>query len=81
MLSSTGITSDAPISYIARHNLMQVAQILQVLAISSSDIVDPRQNDLYNKFDKVVFAKSGCITIQFLFCFVYLSFDPELNQC
>ena len=71
MLSSTGITSDAPISYIARHNLMQVAQILQVLAISSSDIVDPRQNDLYNKFDKVVFAKSGRISynsIIVLFC-------------
>ena len=49
-----GITSDAPISYIARHNLMQVAQILQVLAISSScDQVDPKTRDLYQKFPEV----------------------------
>lgn len=31
-----GITSDAPIGYIARHNLMQVGQILQVLAVTSA---------------------------------------------
>ena len=49
-----GITSDAPIGYIARHNLMQVAQILQVLAISSScDQVDPKTRDLYQKFPEV----------------------------
>ena len=50
----TGITSDAPISYIARHNLMQVAQILQVLAISS-DVSGSPQNDLYALFEKVSF--------------------------
>ena len=48
-----GILSDVPISYIARHNLMQVAQILQVLAISSWDEIDPKTQDLYGKFGKV----------------------------
>ena len=49
-----GITSDAPISYIARHNLMQVAQILQVLAISSWNEIDPKLRDMYGKFEKVI---------------------------
>ena len=48
-----GITSDAPISYIARHNLMQIGQILQVLAISTADEIDPKTKDLYGKFNKV----------------------------
>ena len=48
-----GITSDAPISYIARHNLMQVAQILQALAISTWEEIDPKTRDLYGKFTKV----------------------------
>ena len=48
-----GITTDAPISYIARHNLMQVAQILQVLAISKWDEIDPKCKDLYGQFEKV----------------------------
>jgi hypothetical protein len=48
-----GITTDAPISYIARHNLMQVAQILQVLAISKLEDIDSKQRDLYEKFPKV----------------------------
>jgi len=48
-----GITSDAPISYIARHNLMQVAQILQVLALSTWDEIDQKTRDLYGKFEKV----------------------------
>ena len=50
-----GITSDAPISYIARHNLMQVAQILQVLAFSTLEEIDPKYRDLYGKFNKVNF--------------------------
>ncbi len=50
-----GITSDAPISYIARHNLMQVAQILQMLAISSWDEIDQKTRDIYGKFEKVFF--------------------------
>ena len=48
-----GITSDAPISYIARHNLMQVAQILQVLAISNWQEIDKKTRDIYGKFEKV----------------------------
>lgn len=48
-----GITSDVPISYIARHNLMQVAQILQVLAICEWEETDPKTKDLYDKFEKV----------------------------
>lgn len=48
-----GITTDAPISYIARHNLMQVGQILQVLAISNMDEIDMKTRDLYTKFPPV----------------------------
>ncbi len=51
-----GITSDAPISYIARHNLMQVAQILQVLAISNWNEIDHKTRDIYGKFEKVPFS-------------------------
>ena len=43
---------DTPISYIARSNLMQVAQILQVLALWKWEEIDPRLLDLYNRFDK-----------------------------
>ncbi|KFM80019.1 GTPase-activating protein and VPS9 domain-containing protein 1, partial [Stegodyphus mimosarum] len=48
---SYGIT-DIPISYIARFNLMQVAQILQVLAMSKWEEIDPKLMDLYGKFEK-----------------------------
>ncbi|CAH1787256.1 unnamed protein product [Owenia fusiformis] len=51
-----GITSDTPLSYIARHNLMQVAQILQVLAISKWDEIDPKLRDLYSRFEQ------GCMS-------------------
>lgn len=47
------ITTDTPISYVARFNLMQVAQILQVLAMSKWEDIDPRLMDLYGKFEKV----------------------------
>lgn len=43
---------DTPISYIARSNLMQVAQILQVLAMWKWEEIDPRLMDLYSRFDK-----------------------------
>lgn len=43
---------DAPISHIARFNLMQVAQILQVLAMAKWEEFDPKLMDLYGKFDK-----------------------------
>ncbi|KAL4218738.1 GTPase-activating protein and VPS9 domain-containing protein 1 [Mactra antiquata] len=51
-----GITTDVPISIIARHNLMQVAQIIQVLAISQWEEIDPKLHDLYGKFEK------GCMS-------------------
>ncbi|KAK6641198.1 hypothetical protein RUM44_012907 [Polyplax serrata] len=44
-----GIT-DVPIGYIARFNLMQVAQILQMLAVRKYQEVDAKVADLYNKF-------------------------------
>ncbi len=43
---------DTPISYIARSNLMQVAQILQALALWKWEEIDPRLMDLYGRFDK-----------------------------
>lgn len=46
-----GIT-DAPVSYVARFNLIQVAQILQVLASRKYQDVDPKVQDLYSQFDK-----------------------------
>nr|XP_033321965.1 GTPase-activating protein and VPS9 domain-containing protein 1 [Megalopta genalis] len=46
-----GIT-DAPISYVARFNLMQVGQILQMLSLMKYQIVDSKTFDLYRKFDK-----------------------------
>jgi len=48
-----GITTDAPISYIARHNLIQVGQIMQVLAISKPEEIDNKTRDLYSKFPPV----------------------------
>jgi len=46
---------DMPISYIARFNLMQIAQILQVLALSKWESVSQHQ-DLYSQLD------SGLVT-------------------
>lgn len=46
-----GIT-DVPISDVARYNLMQVAQILQMLAIRRFQPVDSRAEDLYSQFPK-----------------------------
>lgn len=42
-----------PIGYIARFNLMQVAQILQMLAMRKYQEVDAKVADLYNKFHAV----------------------------
>lgn len=47
-----GIT-DAPISYIARFNLIQVAKIVQTLAMTRYEEIDPKLLDLYSLFDKV----------------------------
>jgi hypothetical protein len=47
-----GILSDVQMTTIARHNLMQIANILQVLAMSDDD-KDVRSQDLYSKFRNV----------------------------
>jgi hypothetical protein len=44
------------VSYVARSNLMQVAQILQVLALWKWEEIDERQMDLYSRFDKDVMS-------------------------
>ncbi|KAK6195848.1 hypothetical protein SNE40_001191 [Patella caerulea] len=51
-----GITTDVPISHIAQHNLMQMAQIVQVLAVSSYEEIDEKVRDIYSRFEK------GCMT-------------------
>ena len=45
---------DMPISHIARFNLMQVAQILQVLALWKWEEIQPAQQDLYQELDTSV---------------------------
>ncbi|KOC65886.1 GTPase-activating protein and VPS9 domain-containing protein 1 [Habropoda laboriosa] len=61
-----GIT-DAPISYVARFNLMQVGQILQMLSLMKYQTVDGKTFDLYKKFDKdsvssIIDAMVDCAT-------------------
>ncbi|XP_066994190.2 GTPase-activating protein and VPS9 domain-containing protein 1 isoform X2 [Anabrus simplex] len=46
-----GIT-DAPISYIAQFNLIQVAKIVQTLAMTRYEEVDSKVTDLYSQFEK-----------------------------
>ncbi|KAM0728580.1 GTPase-activating protein and VPS9 domain-containing protein 1 [Formica fusca] len=46
-----GIT-DAPISYVARFNLIQVGQILQMLSLQKYQSIDNKVIDLYKKFEK-----------------------------
>lgn len=46
-----GIT-DAPISYVARFNLMQVGQILQMLSLMKYQTIDSKVMDLYRRFEK-----------------------------
>ena len=43
---------EAPVSPAARHNLIQVGQILQVLAMGQTDGVDTRLRPFYDRFDK-----------------------------
>ncbi|XP_065209586.1 receptor-mediated endocytosis protein 6 homolog isoform X2 [Planococcus citri] len=43
---------DAPVSYIARFNLMQVAKILQMLAMRKYEPVEAKVADLYKHFDE-----------------------------
>jgi hypothetical protein len=47
-----GIT-DAPISDVSRFNLIQVAKIVQMLAMTKYEDVDSKVSDLYNLFEKV----------------------------
>lgn len=49
-----GVIQDVPISYIARFNLMQVGQILQVLAVMQYEKVDTKLMDLYGQFEQVM---------------------------
>lgn len=43
---------DAPISPVARFNLMQVGQILQMLSLMKYQEPDPKLLDLYSSFDQ-----------------------------
>ena len=46
-----GIT-DAHVSHISRFNLQQIAQIIQMLALSKWEEIDPKLDDLYSKVSK-----------------------------
>ncbi|CAG2162896.1 unnamed protein product [Oppiella nova] len=46
-----GIT-DAHVSHISRFNLQQIAQIIQMLALSKWEQIDPKLDDLYSKVSK-----------------------------
>lgn len=50
-----GIT-DAPISENARFNLIQIGQILQMLALIRHEDVDPKLMEIYKKFDRNLIA-------------------------
>ncbi|CAH0722191.1 unnamed protein product, partial [Brenthis ino] len=43
---------EVPVSYIARFNLIQVAQIIQMLCLARYQEVEPKQRDLYAKFER-----------------------------
>lgn len=47
-----GIT-EASISYVARFNLIQVAQLLQMLALTRYQDIDPKLEDISSQFEKV----------------------------
>ncbi|CAH1271672.1 GAPVD1 [Branchiostoma lanceolatum] len=51
-----GIIWDVPISEAARFNLMQIAQILQVLTLSAPENADSKMQPLYSRFD------NGCMS-------------------
>ena len=48
-----GLAANTHIGTIARFNLMQVAQVLQVLAMRKWEDIPDNFMDLYGKFDKV----------------------------
>ncbi|XP_038209467.1 receptor-mediated endocytosis protein 6 homolog [Zerene cesonia] len=43
---------DIPVSYIARFNLIQIAQIIQMLCLARYQEVEPKVRDLYTKFER-----------------------------
>ncbi|KAG7303865.1 hypothetical protein JYU34_010767, partial [Plutella xylostella] len=43
---------ETPVSYIARSNLLQIAQILQMLSLAKFQEVDPKVRDVYSRFDR-----------------------------
>jgi hypothetical protein len=47
-----GVISDIQLNTVARHNLMQIANLLQTLAMSDDD-KDLKAQDLYSKFRNV----------------------------
>ncbi|CAF1500457.1 unnamed protein product, partial [Rotaria sordida] len=55
-----GIIADIPISTIARHNLNQIAIILQTLAMSND--IESKTKDLYNKFKESESFISNCVS-------------------
>jgi GTPase-activator protein for Ras-like GTPase. len=50
-----GIT-EASISYIARSNLIEVAKLLQMLALKRYQEIDPKLEDICSQFEKVRFS-------------------------
>ena len=48
-----GVIADVQISSVVRHNLMQIANVLQVLAMSDDDPKELKAQDLYSKFPHV----------------------------
>ncbi|XP_050663816.1 receptor-mediated endocytosis protein 6 homolog [Leptidea sinapis] len=43
---------EIPVSYIARFNLIQIAQIIQMLCLARYQEVEPKVRDLYTKFER-----------------------------
>ncbi|KAM3957015.1 GTPase activating protein and VPS9 domains 1 [Aphomia sociella] len=43
---------EVPVSYIARFNLIQIARIVQMLCLSRYQEVEPKERDLYSKFER-----------------------------
>lgn len=52
---------------------MQIAQIVQVLAMSRWDDIDPKVKDLYSRFEKVT-----RVAVEFLVC---LGFELKMSVC
>ena len=53
-------------SLFIRHNLMQVAQILQVLVVSKREDIDPKVGDLYSKFQVIQLRMNFVVWLCFI---------------